>query len=125
MLPAFLLPEKIASEDGHGAHVALDEHCGQRVHLTLGITHILERESLEVHVCGSPDGEKWKRIATFPNKSFCEKYSLTLDLAKHREVKYLRAEWKMQRWTHQEARPIFSFYVWAEHRQAKALQAAS
>ncbi len=125
MLPAFLLPEKIASEDGRGAHVALDEYCAHPVYLTLGITRILERESLEVHICGSPDGEHWKCIAAFPRKSFCGTYNLKVDLSRHRDVKYLRTEWKMHRWTHQESRPIFSFYVWAEHQEPKALQAAS
>lgn len=124
MLPAFLLPEQIASADGQGKHIALDEHHAHAVHLTLGITRIMERESLDVHVCGSADGEKWRRMATFPRKSFCGTYSLTLDLSKHRDVEFLRTEWKMDRWTHQEARPIFSFYVFAEHERPKALAAS-
>jgi len=133
MLPAFLLPEKIASEDGHGAHVVLDQaldhardqHHVQHLQLTLGITRILERESLEVHVCGSVDGENWRRLAAFPRKSFCGTYDLTLDLSRHRDVKFLRTEWTMHRWSHEESKPVFSFYVWAEHLYPKALQAAS
>jgi hypothetical protein len=125
MLPAFLLPEKIASEDGHGAHVVLDGPRVPHLQLTLGITRILERESLEVRVCGSSDGQSWKRLAAFPRKSFCGTYVLTLDLTRHRDVKYLRTEWKMHRWSHREAPPLFSFYVWVEHMRLKALQAAS
>ena len=126
MLPAFLLPEKIASEDGHGAHVALDRARDQpHLQLTLGISRIMERESLDVHVCGSADGENWKRIAAFPRKSFCGTYTLNVDLSPHRDVNYLRTEWKMHRWSHEESKPVFSFYVWAEHLYPKALQAAS
>ena len=124
-MPAFLLPEKIASDDGQGAHVALDQTHGQRLQLTLGITRILERESLNVHVCGSPDGQHWKSLVAFPRKSFCGTYSLTLDLSRHRDVRFLRAEWEMHRWGQQESKPMFSFFVWVEELQLKALRAAS
>ena len=125
MVPAFLLPEKVVSEDGQGERVALDQCCGQRLQLTLGITRILERESLELHVCGSPDGQVWKVLSSFPRKSFCGTYTLPLDLACHRDIKYLRAEWKMNRWSRHESKPIFSFYVWVESLQPKSLCAAS
>jgi hypothetical protein len=125
MLPAYLLPEKIASEDGQGVHVALDQPHVPHLQLTLGITRILERESLDVHVCASDDGEHWKRIAAFPRKSFCGTYTLDVDLSRHHDVRYLRTEWKMHRWSQQAAKPVFSFYVWAEHLHLKALQAAS
>ncbi len=122
-MPAYLLPEKIASEDGHGDHVAVDPAHGQRVLLTLGITRILERESLGVHVCGSSDGQQWTPLAVFPRKSFCGTYSLTLDLSRHGNIRYLRVEWKMHRWREHDSPPLFSFYVWAEEVGVKALQA--
>jgi hypothetical protein len=125
MMPAFLLPEKIASEDGHGAHVVLDRTHAQRIQLTLGISRILERESLDVHVCGSSDGQHWKPLASFLRKSFCGTYSLALDLSRHSEVRFLRAQWAMRRWGYQDSPPMFSFYVWAEELQLKSLQAAS
>jgi len=121
MMPAYLLPEMIASEDGQGQRVALDQTHGQRIQLTLGISRILERESLDVNVCGSPDGQQWKPLAAFPRKSFCGTYSLTLDLSRHPGVRFLRAEWKMHRWGQQESQPLFSFYVWAEEPQSKTL----
>jgi hypothetical protein len=125
MMPAFLLPEKIASEDGQGERVALDHTHGQRIQLTLGISRILERESLDVHICGSRDGQQWKSLAVFPQKSFCGTYSLTLDLSPHPDVRFLRAEWNMHRWGHQDSSPLFSFYVWAEEVQSKMLVATS
>ena len=124
-MPAFLLPEKIASEDGQGARVALDQNHGQRIQLTLGITRILERESLDVQVCGSSDGQLWKPLAAFLRKSFCGTYSLALDMSRHSDVRFLRAQWKMHRWGHRDSPPMFSFYVWAEEVRPKALQAAS
>ncbi|HEV2198217.1 MAG TPA: hypothetical protein VGR73_00240 [Bryobacteraceae bacterium] len=125
MMPAFLLPEKIVHEDGQGAHVALDQPCGERLELTLGITRILERESLSVAIEGSADGKEWRALAAFPRKSFCGTYPLMLDLSGHRGIKFLRAHWKMHRWNRQESKTMFSFYVWAEPHQPKALRAAS
>lgn len=124
-MPAFLLPEKIVHEDGQGAQVALDQPRGERLHLTLGITRILERESLSVSIWGSADGNQWTTLAVFPRKSFCGTYSLALDLSPHRDIKFLRAHWKMHRWNRQESKPLFSFYVWAEEHRLKALRAAS
>jgi hypothetical protein len=125
MMPAFLLPEKIVSEDGYGVPVALGQPHGEHLQLTLGINRILERESLEVHVCGSADGAEWKRLVSFPRKSFCGTYALALDLSRHKGVRLLRAEWSMRRWGHGESKPLFGFYVWVEDLHPKALRAAS
>jgi hypothetical protein len=125
MMPAFLLPEKTACNDGWGAHVLLDQPHTRLLQLTLGITRIREHETLQVHVCGSADGEKWRPLAAFPRKSFCGTYQLNLDLSRHSDVRYLRTEWKMHRWTQDETKPVFSFYVWAESLHPKALRAAS
>jgi hypothetical protein len=125
MMPAFLLPERIVHEDGQGAHVALNRPCGERLQLTLGITRILECESLSVSIWGSPDGEKWKPVGAFPRKSFCGTYSLPLDLSRFRDVRFLRTEWKMHHWNRCESKPLFGFYVWAEELRPKALRAAS
>ena len=68
MLRNFLLPESIARADGTGPEIDLGSKRGKLLVLTLGITRILEQESLEVTVWGSPDGEKWdsKPLAKFP-----------------------------------------------------------
>ena len=126
MMPGFLLPEKIVFGDGEGVPIALDQPHGQRLQLTLRIHRIMERESLQVSVCGSADGQQWKPLAVFPRKSFCGTYSMALDLADHGEIRYLRVEWKMRRWNRQDgSRPLFGFYVWVEDLHPKALRAAS
>ena len=73
MLRDFVLPESIARADGVGPEVDLGRMRGRLLVLTLGITRILEQESLEVTVWGSPDGEKWgsKPLAKFPPKFYC------------------------------------------------------
>ncbi len=39
---------------------------------------------------------------------------MVLDLTRHRDVRYLRAEWKMGRWMHDERTPLFEFYIRAD-----------
>jgi hypothetical protein len=120
MVPAFLLPESALREDGAGARVALESCAGKSLTITLGITRIVERASLEVVVCGSRDGESWQPIASFPPKSYCGVYTVTVDLARiQRDVCYLRAQWRMSRWDQRSAKPIFDFYIFVEPLQTR------
>jgi hypothetical protein len=115
MLPQFLLPETVARQDGMGTEMPFERKI---VQLTLGITRIIEQESLEVSVWGSAEGEQWRPLVAFPQKSYCGSYSLVLDMTSQPDVQYLRAQWKMGRWTrglnHDERAPLFGFYVRAE-----------
>jgi hypothetical protein len=116
MLRNFLLPESIARADGTGPEVDLGAKRGKLLVLTLGITRILEQESLEVTVCGSPDGQKWESapLAKFPPKFYCGLYSILLNLGSRENVRFLRVHWKMSRWSKRESMPMFGFYVYAE-----------
>jgi len=72
MLRNFLLPESIARADGIGPEIDLGPKRGKLLVLTLGITRILEQESLEVSVWGSPDGTSWsaRPLAKYPPGTF-------------------------------------------------------
>jgi hypothetical protein len=123
MLPTFLLPETVTRQNGSSADLALEKNNGV-VQLTLGITRILEQESLEVTIWGSSDQQSWHQIAAFPQKFYCGNYPLLLDLTHHDNVRYLRANWKMDRWGNREPAPLFGFFLRAEeghlHRHATA-----
>src|ERR1700692_4780406 len=101
MLPNFLLPESIARSDGSGPEIDLGRKRGKLLVLTLGITRILEQESLEVFVSGSPAGEKWssRPLAKFPPKFYCGMYSILLNMASYPDVRFVRVQWKMSRWS--------------------------
>jgi hypothetical protein len=116
MLPTLLLPESIARADGIGPDLDLGSKRGKLLVLTLGITRIIEQESLEVSILGSPDGERWNAqpIAIFPPKFYCGIYSILLNLASVPEVRFVRVNWKMSRWSRADAMPMFGFYVYAE-----------
>ena len=115
MLPQFLLPETVARQDGMGAEMPSER---KLVQLTLGITRVIAQESLEVSVWGSADAEHWRPLLAFPHKFHCGNYPLVLDMTNHADVRYLRAQWKMGRWTHctnhDERAPLFEFYLRAE-----------
>ena len=121
MLCNFLLPESIARADGTGPEYDLGSKRGKLLVLTLGITRILEQESLEISVWGSSDGENWslRPLATFPPKSYCGIYSVLLNLASRPDVRFVRVGWKMSRWTRSEPMPMFGFYVYAEESGAR------
>jgi hypothetical protein len=125
MTPLFLLPECVVQEDGQGAEVALaTAHQGKRLLLTLSVTRILERETLEVSIHSSRDRTTWLPLAAFPQKSYCGTYSLPVDLTSNPDVRHLRVHWKMSRWNHPNPKPVFGFHVFAEELRTKVAGAA-
>ena len=128
MLPTFLLPETTVREAGTGSELDLDAFQGKPILLTLGITRIIEQESLDVSIWGSADGKEWsaKPLLSFPQKFYCGTYQMVLDLSQHADVKYLRAKWGAQRWGKGDPKPLFGFYLFAQLlKQPVALPASA
>ena len=121
MLRNFLLPESIARADGAGPEIDLGTTRGKLLVITLGITRILEQESLEVSVWGSPDGEKWGAtpLAKFPPKFYCGLYSILLNLGSRDEIGFLLVLWKMRQLSKRESALMSGFYVYAEESGAR------
>ncbi len=115
-LPTFLLPETVASKDGNGPEFWLGAAKGKTLLLTLGITRIVEQESLDVSIWASPDQAAWgtKALAQFPQKFYCGTYTVVLDLSAHTDAEFIRVQYKMERWGRGDQKPMFGFYVFAE-----------
>lgn len=115
MLPEFIVPETPVDANGTSEAIELGA-AGEMLLLTLGITDIVEQESLDVLVWGSADGEEWGEdpLRVFPQKFYCGTSQILFDLSAHTEVKFLRAEWKVLRWGVGYTTPMFKFYLWAE-----------
>jgi len=115
MLPQFLLPETIVREAGQSADIDLGESQSGTLVLTLGITRILEQESLDVSIFGSSDGTDWgsKPLVAFPQKFYCGTYQILLDLS-DRPARYLRAKWHVSRWGKGDPKPLFGVYLFAQ-----------
>lgn len=116
MLPSFLQPESVQRADGESEAVELGQAKGKLIQLTLGITRIIEQESLDVAIWGSEDGQTWgdKPLMSFPQKFYCGTYTVLLDLQLHPEATFLKAKWKMSRWGRGEPKPLFGFYIFAQ-----------
>ena len=122
-MPLYILPENVARENGAGDIITLESGRGKPLLLTLGITRTTEQERLEMSVWGSPDRDRWRLLETFPQKFYCGTYALGLDLTRHSDVRYLRAEWKMSRWGAGKAMPLFGFYLKMEESKLQAVGA--
>jgi hypothetical protein len=116
MLPQFLLPETTVREAGTGAQIDLGDQQGETLVVTLGITRIIEQESLDLSLWGSADGTDWgtKPVATFPQKFYCGTYQILLDLSDRPDVKYLRVKWGVNRWGKGDPKPLFTIYLFAQ-----------
>jgi hypothetical protein len=116
VLPAFLVTETVVREEGAGPEIALGPSQGRLLLLTLGITRIIEQESLEISIWGSSDQTNWgtKPLVSLPQKFYCGTYQIELDLSAHPDVAYLRAQWNVSRWGRGVPAPLFGFYLFAQ-----------
>jgi hypothetical protein len=122
-LPDFLLPETTIREAGVGPVLGLGDQTGGTLVLTLGITRIIEQESIDLSIWGSPDGADWgsKPLASFPQKFYCGTYQITLDLSERPDVKHLRAKWQVNRWGKGDPKPLFTVYLFAQETKNAVL----
>ncbi|MGH9721551.1 MAG: hypothetical protein ACRD8O_15180 [Bryobacteraceae bacterium] len=123
MLPNFLIPESVVREAGAGTALSLESAQGGLLLLTLGITRIIEQESLDIAILGSVDNADWNTapVLAFPQKFYCGTYQLLLDLTKHRDVKFLRAGWQVNRWGRGEGKPLFGIYLFVQEARKQSI----
>ena len=126
MLPQFLLEETTIREGGAGPVLSLGPRTGGTLLVTLGITRIIEQESLDISIWGSTDGTDWeaKPIATFPQKFYCGTYQIMVDLSRHPDVAHLQARWQANRWGKGEPKPLFGAYLFVQVTEQEAVAMA-
>ena len=115
MLPQFLLPETTVREAGQSPDIDLGDLQSGTLVLTMGLTRIIEQESIDVSIWGSADGTDWgiKPLVAFPQKFYCGTYQILMDLT-GRPVKFLRAKWQVNRWGKGDPKPLFGVYLFAQ-----------
>jgi hypothetical protein len=103
----------VVREEGASPVMDVGASQGKPLTLTLGITRIIEQESLDVSIWGSADQTNWgaKPLAAFPPKFYCGVYELALNLSAHPEVRFLKAQWKVDRWGRGTPAPLFGIYA--------------
>ena len=106
-------PETQVETNGAGPALELGALAGKPVLLVLGITQIVEQESLHVSIWGSPDGKDWGKQALFwyPQKFYLGIAPAALDLRQLPALKFLQARWEVNRWGRGDPRPRFKFGV--------------
>jgi len=127
MLPEFLLTETTVREAGTGPDVALSDQQGGMLVLTLGITRIIEQESIDISLWGSADGADWgtKPLVTFPQKFYCGTYQIVADLSARPDVRFIRVKWGVNRWGKGDNKPLFSIYVFVQALQRELVAAGA
>jgi len=114
MTDTYLVPEKtVVNAKGDGAPVDLSDGSNRVFLLNLNITDIVEQEALDVSIYGSAEGANWgpKAITVFPQKFYRGQHPLLLDLSSHKDVKFIRAHWQVNRWGRGSETPMFEFSV--------------
>jgi hypothetical protein len=123
MLPTFLVEETTVRESGESPVFDANQHFNHNLVLTFGVTHAIEHESIGIEIHGSKDGMSWpgKPIACLTPKFYCGTYQLVLPRC---EARYLKARWRVTRWSRDHRPPFFRFYIFAEAERARAAGAA-
>lgn len=112
-----ILEETLANCDGAGPVFPIDGERGKLLILTLGITRIVERDSILISIWGSGDGADWSvtPLLSFSPKYYCGFYSAVLNLAARPDVRYLQVHWHVRRWRdNSDNYPVCGFYVSAD-----------
>src|ERR1700693_407601 len=116
MLPNFLIPETVIREAGTGPELGVGSAERGLLLLTLGITRIIEQQSLDIALYGSVDNVAWsgEAVVLFAAKFYCGPYHLLLDLTQYPDTKYLRAKWQVSRWGRGDPKPLFGLYLFVQ-----------
>jgi len=128
MIDASLIKGKIvATCKGDGPALDLSDATCSVFLVTLEITKIIEQESLDISIYGSPDCVTWgaKSIAAFPQKFYCGETPLLLDMSAHADVKFIRLHWEVARWGRGTETPMFEFDVKMKEVPANILREAT
>ncbi len=115
----FVIRETTVREAGESAVFHLSKYSDNTLLLTLGITHAMQQETLDLEIFTSGDGEAWSKtpVVSFRQKSYCGTYHVSLPRS---GAKFLKAAWQLSRWRHTEGLPLFRFYLAAEPARAMA-----
>jgi len=124
MLDTALIPEKtIITAKGDGASVDISAAGSRVLLLSLAITRIIEQESLDVTIFGSPDGANFAtKLTAFPQKFYRGEHPMLLDLTQQPAIKFLRAHWEVNRWGRGVETPMFEISLTMKEVPASVLQ---
>jgi hypothetical protein len=112
-MPNFLVEETTVRHGGESPALSVEASGKSQLLLTLSISHVVERQNLDVDVLTSPDGLLWssKPAASFLQKFCCGTYHVVLPDS---QARFLKAVWRLSRWGHGSDRPLCRFSLAVE-----------
>lgn len=118
---ALVPPGSVVEASGDGAAVEVPANGPRLFVLELIITQVIEQESLEISIWGSPDGQDWGKmpLLKFPQQFYCGAARMALDLSDRPELRFIRPRWELNRWGRGVPKPRFTFGLLARPASAK------
>ena len=110
----FLVPPgRLVQANGDGEAFEVPAGGPRLFVIRLDITQVVEQESLELSLWGSPDGQTWGPMPfiKFPQRFYRGSSQMVLDLTARPEVKFIRARWEVNRWGRGLPLPLFRLGV--------------
>jgi hypothetical protein len=107
-MPNFLIEETTVRNGGESPVLSLGEGTNRPLLLTLCISHVVERQNLDVEILASQDGLVWspQPVANFLQKFSCGTYDMIL---LNSGVRFLKAVWRISRWGRPTDHPLCRF----------------
>lgn len=104
-------PDTVVEAKGDGPAVELTASSPRTFVCRLNIHQVIEQESLEVSLWGSPDGTNWgtQPLLKLPQRFYTGTTQMVLELGARPEIKFLRAHWDVNRWGRGCPVPRFQF----------------
>lgn len=105
-----LIPmDTLLEENGHGETVDVSSGATRTFLCTMLITDQIEQESIDLSIWGSADGENWgtQPILRLPQRFYRGETRAVLELVFRPELKFIRAQWELNRWGRVAPLPMF------------------
>lgn len=128
MFDAYLVSENtVVTAKGDGPALDISSAQNRTLLLLFTITEVVEQESIDLTVWGSPDEKNWgtKPLASYPQQFYRGEYPLLFDLTAEPDVKFLRAHWEVNRWGRGSELPMFKIGVKATEVAPEILRESS
>lgn len=104
-------PNTVVEASGEGAAIEVAPTNSRLFVCHLTIRKVIEQESLDVAIWGSPDGSNWgtQPILKLPQRFYAGSTRMVLDLRERPDMRFIRARWEVNRWGRGRPEPWFEF----------------
>jgi len=104
-----IAPSTHLEENGAGESIDIGASTTRTFLCTMIITEQIEQESIDISIWGSADGQNWgaKPILKLPQRFYRGETRAVLELVLRPEVKWIRAQWELNRWGRVAPLPMF------------------